>query len=71
MTKEVAKTGENLNRLEDIVVHANENTHKAEKEISNAEKETRGTTRKILWLTAIICFVAISIVLLVLFVFKK
>lgn len=70
MTKDVAKTGDDLNRLENIVVDASQNTFKAENEIKRAEKETRSLTRKILYLLAIICFLILCIVMLVVFIWK-
>ena len=50
------------------MVQAKDFAVKAEKEIKTAEEETRKSTRKILCLAAIICFVIISIVLLVVFI---
>jgi t-SNARE complex subunit (syntaxin) len=48
-------------------VDAKENALKGENEIKIAERESRGVTRKVLWLIFIVCFVILSIVLLIIF----
>lgn len=58
-----------LDQLEDHVVHVKSNAIKAESEIKSAEKDTRSISRKLFWLFMIICFVVVSIVLVMLMIF--
>jgi len=71
MGVQVAKSGEDLNRLEDLVIDSKVNTQNAEEQINIAEKDTRSSTRKICCLIGIILFFVISIVAIVIIVFKK
>jgi len=64
MGVQVAKSGEDLNKLEDLVIDAKVNTQNAEEQINIAEKYTRSSTRKICCLIGIILFFVISIVVI-------
>ena len=54
-----------------MVVEVKTNADKAEKEINEAEKVTRGSNKLIAIISFIIIFVIVSIVLIVYFVFKS
>lgn len=51
-----------------MVIETKQNALKAENEIMDANKTTRSTTKKILYLTMIIVFVIVSVVLLIYFI---
>jgi type IV secretory pathway component VirB8 len=46
-----------------------DNALKAESEIKKAEKISRNSSRKMLWLVTLLCILAVSIITLVIFIF--
>jgi hypothetical protein len=76
MTSDVQKQGEELGRyrvysgrLQEIVVETKENAIKAEKNIDDAEKVSRGDNRRICCISFLVITLAASVVLLIYFVF--
>jgi len=68
MKSEVEKQGNDLKSIEDNVVETNKNVHKAELEISEAEKSTRSSNKRIIWLIILlgllVIFIIVTIILL-------
>lgn len=68
MKTEVAKQGSDLKSIEENVIESKDNIIKAEFEISEAEKISRKTNRKVCCLFLIICFLVSSIISIILVV---
>jgi t-SNARE complex subunit (syntaxin) len=69
MSVEVNKQSGALGTLEDNIIDVKVNALKAEADIKEAEKMTRSTKRKIMWLFLCLCIVIIAIIAILLCVF--
>jgi hypothetical protein len=76
MTSDVQKQGEELGRnliysgrLEEIVVETKDNAIKAEKNIDDAEKVSRGDSKRICCISFLVIMLTASVVILIYFVF--
>jgi t-SNARE complex subunit (syntaxin) len=67
MALTVKEQGEAFGKLENHVIEIKDNAYKAEKAINDAEKDTRRTSRKVLLLFLFVCFVVLSIIVLLVF----
>ena len=59
----------NLVSIEDNVIEVKDNAIKAENEINEAEKITRKTSRRVFWLFILVCFLVVSLILIIIFIF--
>ena len=55
--------------IEDNIIATKDNALKAESEIKMAEKISRNSSRKMLWLVTLLCILALSIIVLVIYIF--
>lgn len=69
MAVNVKLQGENLEKIGDYIVQVNSNVKAGEREIDEADRETRRNTRRLFCLFMTICFVVVSIVVIMLLLF--
>lgn len=69
MTLTVKEQGEALGGIEENIIVTKDNVIKAEKEISEAEKISRRTNRRIFWLFIILCIIVVSIIVIIVLIF--
>ena len=69
LTIEVKRQDECLGGIEDNVIMTKDNAIRAEKEITDAERISRRSSRKIFWLFIILCLLSVSIIMIVIFIF--
>ncbi len=64
MAVNVKEQGEALGKIEDHIVNVNSNVKAGEREIDEAERDTRRNSRRLLWIFLSICFVVVAIVVI-------
>jgi t-SNARE complex subunit (syntaxin) len=69
MAVNIKEQGEALGKIEDHIVQVNTNVRAGEREIDEAERDTRRNTRRLLWIFLAICFVVVAIVAVLLSLF--
>jgi t-SNARE complex subunit (syntaxin) len=68
MSLTVKEQGEAFGKLEAHIVEIKDNAYGAERAISDAEKDTRRTSRKICWLFLFVLFIVVSIIAVLVFI---